>query len=300
MAEKTRDMNSLFIEKEKNFYNREIKKIYNGRIAKAADKKFALEEYEKRFRFETEFPVDVNDYYKEFIAFFERHEKLGHSMDSALRLIPQDNGSVSFTKMDSSEIDPNDPITEGASFKKKVRRDTETISANDESLNTVKNEYNQHFSKRKHEDLITGYASWKAKKRFLKFLQEELLQLQSSENISSETIIQEGTVLKNKEHTTRRQTLAIYYLDLHFKINNSGKVAAPLNRFIEFLTDKSLENITKALRNSLKFSDKKSNRADAELLKDLRYIRVFFEDLKLASILKKIDEDIATVSEDMQ
>jgi hypothetical protein len=46
MAAKTGNMNSLFIEKEKDFYNRDIKKIFKGRIVNATDKKFALGSYE--------------------------------------------------------------------------------------------------------------------------------------------------------------------------------------------------------------------------------------------------------------
>lgn len=300
MAAKTGKMNSLFIEKEKDFYNRDFKKIFKGRITNATDKKFALEEYEKRFRFETEFPVEVNEYYKEFIIFFERHEKLGHPMDSVLRLAPKEHCEVSFSQIRSDDNDTEKFYEVGASFKKKVKKEKEIISDKDEDLNTVKTVYNQHFSRRKPEELITDYAVWKAKKRFLIFLQTELLQLHTSENLSSETGIVETTVLKNKDHTTRRQTLAIYYLDLHFKINKSGKEAAPLVRFIEFLTDKSVDNIKKALRNPLKNSEKKNNRADAELLKDLKYIRIHFDDLKLAAIVQLIDKEIAGVSEDMQ
>ena len=299
MAAKTGKMDSLFIEKEKYFYNRELKKIFNGRIANATDKKFALEEYEKKFRFETEFPVGVNDYYKEFIDFFERHERLGHSKDSILRLLPEEHAKSTFVEISSSEIDSMDSSQEGSSFKeiKKMKR---VNIVEEEDLNVVKTVYNQHFSKRKPEDLITDYASWKAKNRFLNLLQAELLKFQSSENVISEAVPVETPTIKNTEHTTRRQTLAIHYLDSHFKINKSGKEAAPLVRFIEFLTDKSIDNIKKALRNPLKNSDKKNSRADAELLKDLKYIRIYFEDLKLAAIVQQIDKDIEAVSEDMQ
>lgn len=300
MAAKTGEFNSLFIEKEKDFYNRDFKKIFKGRIANAADKKFALEEYEKRFRFETEFPVEVNDYYKEFIGFFERHEKLGHPMDSVLRLAPKEHCEVSFSQISTDDNDTENFSEVGTSFKKKIKKGKEIISDKDEDLNTVKTVYNQHFSRRKPEELITDYAAWKAKKRFLNFLQTELLQLHKSENLATETDLQETTILKNKDHTTRRQTLAIYYLDFYFKINKSGKEAAPLVRLIEFLTDKSIDNIKKALRNPLKNSEKKNNRADAELLKDLKYIRIYFEDLKLVAIVQLIDKDITAVSEDMQ
>lgn len=297
MAKTIQNMDSLFKEKERAFYNRYLKKIYKGRIEKASDKKYALEEYEKKFRFEIEFPL-VNDNYKEFISFFERHDKLGHSMSTVIRLLPKGREGGSFELIsvsESSSDDTSEPIVE---IIKKDKADRRSVSIEDEDVNGIGNRWDKHFEKNKPAELITEYAHRKAKKRFHEFLSAELLQFQSSENIP-ETTQQETTIIKNKEHTARRQTLAIYYLDLHFKINREGKDAA-LIRFIQFLTDKNIDKIIRALRNPLKNSEKKKIRADEELLKDLKYIRIYFEDLGLTSIIKKIDEDIITISEDMK
>ncbi|MGQ0828309.1 MAG: hypothetical protein ACT4ON_07935 [Bacteroidota bacterium] len=294
MTETLRNMDSFFKDREKEFYNRYFKKIYKGRIAKASDRKFSMEEYGKLFRFETEFGIEVNDNYKAFISFFETHNKLGHSINSAIRLLRRQKNEVTTIDNSSFKSVPNSSSQTDIHFFKKIKvKGEKNATVNGKESNPFKNKWSNHFSQQTDKELITEYASWKAKKRFYEFLQSELMQLQSGS--ISETAVQETTIIKNKDHTTRRQTLAIYYLDLHFKVNCEGKDAA-LIRFIQFLTDKNIDNITKIFRNPLKNSEKKKIRADEELLKDLKYIRTYFEDLGLTSVVKKIDDDIITIS----
>ena len=296
MTETIKNMDSLYTNREKEFYNRYFKKIYKGRIAKATDRKYSLGEYEKQFRFEIEFPLVANDYFNGFITFFENHNKIGHSISSTIRLLrktksKEDNDRSAFTSA------PDNSSKEEIQFIKKIGAKETGISI-DNDVSDFKRKWNKPFSQMSDINIVTEYAAWKAKKRFCEFLHTEFLQLQSPENIT-ETGEPEISVLKNKDHTTRRQTLAIHYLDSHFKINREGKDAA-LGRFIQFLTDKNIDNIIKTLRNPLKNSEKKKIRADEELLKDLKYIRIYFEDLGLTAIIKQIDKDIAAISEDLE
>ena len=90
MTEKTGDMNLFLNKKENDFYIRSYKKIYTGRIEKSTDKKYALEQYEENLRFRTECAL-TNENFKEFITYFEKYERLGHSMESALRLMSKEN-----------------------------------------------------------------------------------------------------------------------------------------------------------------------------------------------------------------
>jgi hypothetical protein len=99
---------------------------------------------------------------------------------------------------------------------------------------------------------------------------------------------------KNPEHTTRRQALTIYYLSQHCGFNSGTEIA--LARFVQFLTGKSLDNITKILRNPLKIAPEKRKRADEELIKDLIYIREYFDSLKLPQIANLINRDITEVT----
>jgi len=97
----------------------------------------------------------------------------------------------------------------------------------------------------------------------------------------------------NPEHTARRQTLAIYYLNMNFAINKSSEKA--LAHFIHFLTGKNEDNIYKVLRNPLKISDIKKKRADDELVKDLEFIKTYFDNLGSTAIIKAIERDIQEV-----
>ena len=97
----------------------------------------------------------------------------------------------------------------------------------------------------------------------------------------------------NPEDTSRRQTLAIHYVNLFTQLNKGPDIA--LARFIRFMTGKSLDNITKVLRNPLKVASEKRKRADEELLKDLTYIKQFFEGMGLPQILVLIDRDMEAI-----
>jgi len=313
MTQKIKDMSSFLIKKETDFYNRHYNKIYKGRIEKSTDKKYALQQYVKEFRFQTEFPL-INEYFQQFISFFEEYERLGHSIDSALRLMEKQS-RFQIERIEQDKNKREDALDEDAELKTEEENSSasgEGSAAPEEDFDSDKTVWNYHFSLRPHQELITQYAVWKANKRFLNLLQAELLPLQSQEEIAAEAALEQTSVntvtdlviedtpeVKNKENTARRQTLAVYYLNEYFKINQSGKEIA-LTRFIHFLTDKNIDNIKAALRNPLKFSEKKRIKADEELLKDLEFIRIRFEDLKLADIIEQIDLDTQTVAKNIQ
>jgi len=88
---------------------------------------------------------------------------------------------------------------------------------------------------------------------------------------------------RNPEFTTARQVLAMYYIFESAKIISVSYIDKA--RFIEFLTGKNLDNITKCLAKPQK--EKRS-----ENVKDLRCVRQFFEKLKMTEVLKMIDRDI--------
>lgn len=86
----------------------------------------------------------------------------------------------------------------------------------------------------------------------------------------------------DKEYTTARQALAMYFLlkSLKCNVDSPAKV-----RFINFFTGKSPANITKAILNPF-------NKTGKEQGKDLRYIKSYFVDLQLPEIVKHIDEEL--------
>ena len=85
------------------------------------------------------------------------------------------------------------------------------------------------------------------------------------------------------EFTTARQVIAMHYFfeELNVKTSKTAKA-----RFIRFLTRKNEKNIYDHVITP--FSSKKANfRVD-----DLKYIRIFFKELKLNQVLLKIDKEL--------
>jgi hypothetical protein len=94
---------------------------------------------------------------------------------------------------------------------------------------------------------------------------------------------------KNREFTTARQVLAVYYLlnEVDQKaVNQIDRTEKA--RFIEFLTGKNYKNIYKTLSDPFKGFNNKNNK---RILNDLEYIKVYFTKLGLQSIVDKIDSD---------
>ncbi len=89
---------------------------------------------------------------------------------------------------------------------------------------------------------------------------------------------------KNPDFTLARQVLAVHYL-LEFcqvkGIDHTKKAA-----FIEFLTEKNPKNIYEAVRSPL------ATKAGDFRRKDLKYIRVFFDNLEMRGIVQMIDNEL--------
>lgn len=98
------------------------------------------------------------------------------------------------------------------------------------------------------------------------------------------------TPTKNKEFTTKRQVLAIYYMwnELDKNINSIDRTVRA--RFIQFLTGKNESNIYKALAEPYKGLENDKNNKSA--IKDLEFVKQYFESIGLKSIVEKISNDM--------
>ena len=97
----------------------------------------------------------------------------------------------------------------------------------------------------------------------------------------------------NAEHTGRRQTLSVYYINRLYKMNMGAEIS--LARFIHFLSGKSIDNIGKVLSRPLKDLKDTGPKAKLELIKDLQYIRDFFIEMNAIDVVTLIDEDIKII-----
>ncbi len=94
---------------------------------------------------------------------------------------------------------------------------------------------------------------------------------------------------KNPDFTTSRQVLALYYM-----LNELDKGTNLIDRtvkarFIQFLTNKSEDNIYKTLAAPFKGFDNKNKKA---IIKDLEYIKSHFEALGLKNIVNQINAEM--------
>jgi len=112
---------------------------------------------------------------------------------------------------------------------------------------------------------------------------EKLLALERSSRSQKGSLIQSEAVTRNPDFTTARQVLAVHYLLRYCQVTQASN--ADVARFIEFLTGKNYKNIYKRVCNPLGSRDK-------ELTEDLRFVRVFFEKLGMAEIVKMINNEM--------
>ena len=103
-----------------------------------------------------------------------------------------------------------------------------------------------------------------------------------------ETPLNEEISSPNDEFTMNRQVMAMYFLLKYIKIENVDNTNKA--KFIEFLTQKNYSNIYRKIRNPFEGNLK-------WMIKDLNYIRKFFENLKLSEVVKMIDKKIANPME---
>ncbi len=98
------------------------------------------------------------------------------------------------------------------------------------------------------------------------------------------------TSIKNKEFTTRRQVLAIYYMLNELDKNTNSIDRTVKSRFIHFLTGKNESNIYKTLSESHKGLENDKNNKSA--IRDLEFVRQYFENMGLTAIAQKISNDM--------
>jgi hypothetical protein len=104
--------------------------------------------------------------------------------------------------------------------------------------------------------------------------------------LEKENSIEESS--KNKDFTTKRQVLAMYYL-LNHAGSKTGSVDRTVQaRFIEFLTGKNYDSIYKTLSDPFKGL---ANTKNTSTLEDMEYIKNQFDKLELKEISKKIKGD---------
>jgi len=101
---------------------------------------------------------------------------------------------------------------------------------------------------------------------------------QNIEKISGES--------ENKEFTTKRQVLAIYFIFNELGVKNIDKTVQA--RFIQFLTNKNQSNIYKILSNPFKGLDE----SNTKIKDDLLYVKNLFDELGLSQLSKKIDANM--------
>lgn len=94
---------------------------------------------------------------------------------------------------------------------------------------------------------------------------------------------------KNKEFTTKRQVLAMYYLLNEFDSKTRQIDRTVKARFIEFLTGKNYDSIYKTLSDPLKGLDYTKNASTKD---DVEYVCNQFNKLGLNEISKKIKDDM--------
>jgi hypothetical protein len=100
--------------------------------------------------------------------------------------------------------------------------------------------------------------------------------------------IEEG---RNKESTLRRQVMAIKYLLDEIGVSQIDNTE--IARFAEFLTGRLSKSSNIKNTSIYKMIPKPLNKSDKATREDLQYVRNYFEKLNIASILKRINEEIA-------
>ncbi len=293
-------LEGLFESERQRHYGRFVKKIYENRIAKSEDKLYAINEYLKNYDFKTKAPLLIHGRWKRFINFMEQHRAIGASVSASIKLfrtqVPPTIDSSSFEEASPEEI---------TMFQ--TERDTEFIEIeanenNDTTADTEIPEYNPHILT--DEALVKRYAEWKAQNKFLKFLQDEKKKyLSKRETENQDAIGGDGSNSdtdnkveeKDKKHfTTRRQTLAMHYLNLCYKITQ-GNIKS-YSKFVRFLTGKNEKDVYDFLRRPMEVNpDQKREGSDKALIADLNYIEQYFIDMDCSEVVKLIQKDIKSI-----
>lgn len=118
------------------------------------------------------------------------------------------------------------------------------------------------------------------------------LEEQSQQRLRNELfLVADESTGKNKEFTLARQVLALHFLLKQVGINPID-VPTPVATFIRFLTGRELNakrvqdtTIYKKVTKPYKLNDK-------DVIKDLKYIKQYFDDMELAVIVTEIEKEI--------
>ena len=135
------------------------------------------------------------------------------------------------------------------------------------------------------EELVRLFTEYQVYEMFTEFLNEEAKPYLITENdVIPATITIEDSNEKNKEFTTARQVLAIHYLLKYCQVKNVDDIEKA--RFVNFLTCKNLDNIYKKVQSPL-------GGANKYVAEDLKYVRGYFERLKMKEIVKMINNELS-------
>lgn len=232
--------------------------MYNQKIKRARDKAYVRKKYVDFFKKSYVIRVKEADFYdySEIIDILDDAYKTGSSMDNALMFVRR----IIWIPLDE-EIEI-------------MYNHKNTIITNPIPTPRSITKYHQ-YSK---SELLWLFARHKAYCKFILFLFTEI-KIDKGELVPIESNKDE----KNTEHTTIRQVLFMKYVFEALGVHNTDKTIQ--RNIIKFLTNKNDDNIYERLRNPYSFSNVKNR-------DNLRFIRPYFEDLRLKSVVDKINKEI--------
>jgi hypothetical protein len=241
------------------FYNRLVAS-YEQRLKNARDKTYAHDNFLTWGKAHTIIKKEINENYGLLFFILDKSYKLGNPIKLAIQSFRdrcEENRNNCF-----QEIDSNWPEEE--------KDDDVYVSPRKE------------LDKRTDYELACLFADQKAKDLFYEFLKSKNIteDLKSSNN--SQENFKEITE-NNKEFTTARQVLAVHFLLEYAQVRNVDK--SEIARFIQFLTGKNYDNIYKKVLNPYSHNNK-------IFKQDLKFVREFFEKLKLQELVKMINNEI--------
>lgn len=109
--------------------------------------------------------------------------------------------------------------------------------------------------------------------------------------LQAQAVEQEEVSTRNPEFTTARQVLAIHFLLKQCSVNSIDK-PTEVARFVQFLTGRELgasriqdTSLYKKVKSPFKMND-------AAALKDLQFVKTFFENMGMRGIVADIDREI--------
>lgn len=234
------------------------------------------------------------DYYKFLYVFKTRFIKQKTVLDHTGKIIEQINYKYDFSVKNLKKLKSAKTEQEKADiFSNKIRKQDyvimNTIEAGIHSIvdiNTV--------DKQKYFKFFVHYLTHK---EFTEFLKQRFDQKKDEvESLIIDQIKNEPLLLNEdvstKEFSTAFQVLAMHYIFEELQVSNDKKSRniSAKTRLIKMLTGKNEDKIKSIIDSPLDYKDLKGQK------EDLKKLTKYFEDLKLDSIVEKINKDFVSAS----